>query len=313
MAASITRAYLARTEDINERERSIVQKINTSGVDRYRTVIDPRGVQLGNYRANPVVLWEHGRDSARGAMPVARSEWVKPAIGPDGMELIAKTVFLSGKKSDDFTERLWECYKDKTMRAVSVNVIPNERQMSPPTEEEKRERPELEDCVMCYRSSELAEYSLVAVGGNAQALTMDEARSVLTCVKRGLTLPSDLVKRAKDVAEPEDDPEEGERHVEKEGDKWCCYSARGKKLGDFETEEDANKCKMAGPKGKGGKGGREDAEDDDEDKARSLPPLVGRSLEEAEAAFVGQIRGMFNTSAIAEDLKAHADLARGIV
>src|SRR5579859_5895402 len=252
--SKLTRAYLARVEDVNARERSVVAKINTGSVDRYRTVIDPRGISLSNYRSNPVVLWEHGRDMARGAMPVGRNEWIKPAIGPDGPELIAKTLFHSGKKADEFTDRLFECYKDGDMRAFSVNVIPDEEKSSPPTADELHERPELKDCLMCYRASELAEYSLVAVGGNAQALTLDEARGILRCLGRGLSLPAELVKRAKDVAEPEDDPDE-ERRVAKEGEKWCVYAGK-KKVGEFDTEEEAMNCKKAGPKDKGGKGGK---------------------------------------------------------
>ncbi len=107
MPQSIVRAYLAHVEDVNHRERSVVAKINTSSVDRYRTVIDPRGIALSNYRANPVVLWEHGHDAARGAMPVGRNEWIRPAIGPDGPELIAKTlIHAKGAKGDEFTDRL---------------------------------------------------------------------------------------------------------------------------------------------------------------------------------------------------------------
>jgi uncharacterized protein YdbL (DUF1318 family) len=313
MPTPVVRAYLARVEDVNARERSIVAKINTAAVDRYRTVIDPRGISLTNYRSNPVVLWEHGRDFARGAMPVGRNDWVRPAIGPDGPELIAKTLFHSGKKADEFTDRLFECYKDGDMRAFSVNVIPDESRTSPPTQDEKRERPELEDCMMCYRGSELAEYSLVAVGGNAQALTLDEARSIMKCVGRGLTLPAELVKRAQDVVDPQEDPEEGERTIVEQEGKWLVYSAKGKKVGEYDSADEAEKCKMAGPKGKGGKGGKDDEKKTDDDPCRNLPPLTGRSLADSEAAFLGQIRSLFNTSEIVDDLKARADLRRGIV
>ena len=51
---------------------------------------------------------------------------------------------------------------------------------------------------MCYRSTELAEYSCVAVPGNQECLTLTEARTILAVVKRGLTLPADLIKRAEE-------------------------------------------------------------------------------------------------------------------
>ena len=103
----IVRAYLARVDDVNPKERSVVGKINTAALDRFGTVIDPKGVELSNYNANRVVLWEHGQDPLRGAMPVGRNGWIRPAIGPDGPELIAKTHFhdKASGKGDEFTER----------------------------------------------------------------------------------------------------------------------------------------------------------------------------------------------------------------
>jgi hypothetical protein len=314
MAAHVTRAYTARVEDINTRDRSLVAKINTCAVDRYRSVIDARGIDLAAYRANPVVLWEHGRDVARGAMPIGRNEWIRPAIGPDGPELLAKTSFYSkGKKGDDFTERLWECYRDGDMRAFSVNVVPDERTMSPPTADEKHDRPALEDCLMMYRKSDLAEYSLVSVPGNAEALTMDEARNVRKLVARGLALPADLVARAEDMADDEDDAEE--RRIVEEGGKWVCYSKSGKKLGEFDSAEEAESCKKGAPKDKGGKGGKDDADEDDErkKKMRSLPALGGRSFSDHQAEVARQVRAMFDVGKITDDLRAQADLKRGIV
>ena len=62
---AIIRAYIARVDDVNPKERSVVAKINTGALDRFRTTIDPKGVDLSNYNANRVVLWEHGMDPTR--------------------------------------------------------------------------------------------------------------------------------------------------------------------------------------------------------------------------------------------------------
>ena len=233
----ITRAYLARVDDVIKKDRSIVAKINTAAVDRYQTVIDPKGIDLRAYNSNKVVLWEHGQDPSRGTMPVGRNGWIRPAIGPNGPELIAKTFFYdkTSGKGDDFTERLFECYADGDMRAFSVRIIPTGN-CSPPTSEEIRARPELADCYMMYRSSDLGEYSATAVPGNGEcvSLSLEEARAVLRCVTRGLTLPAELVSRA-----------EAEVHkpiryaLMKDGAKWSVIDERGGIISEHESREEA--------------------------------------------------------------------------
>ena len=46
-------------------------------------------------------------DLARGSLPVGRNDWIRPAIGPKGPELIAQTRFFdpTSRKSDEFTDR----------------------------------------------------------------------------------------------------------------------------------------------------------------------------------------------------------------
>jgi hypothetical protein len=203
MSDAIIRSYVARVEDVNPVKRTVVGKINTSAIDHYNTVIDPRGIDLGDltrgYRANPVVLYEHGKDPVRGSLPVGTNGWIRQAIGPSGPELIAQTRFWepNSKKSDEFTEKLYEMYAEGVMRGFSVNIVPLPEHSGPPTREEIRARPELEGVSAIYRKSRLAEYSLVAVPGNSETITIDMARSILTCVKRGLALPDALVARAR--------------------------------------------------------------------------------------------------------------------
>jgi hypothetical protein len=193
------RSYVARVEDVNPKKRSVVGKINTSAVDHYRTSILPRGIDLAAFRANPVVLYEHGMDPRRGSLPVARAGWVRPAIGPDGPELIAETIFRDG---DDFAQQLFEMYREGLMRGFSVRVVPKPEGNSRPTPDEIKERPELAECWLVFRSTTLAEYSCVAVPGNPECLSTEMARSVLALRDRGLALPDSVVARALAVAPP---------------------------------------------------------------------------------------------------------------
>ncbi|MBU6428427.1 MAG: hypothetical protein KGR26_05425 [Cyanobacteria bacterium REEB65] len=174
--APIIRAYAAKL-DVSEGERAVVATLNTDEVDRYGTVIDPSGMDLKQYRSNPVVLWEHGQD-VRGKVPIGRAAWVK--YDKASRSIVGKTVF----NDDEFSDGIFRLYQSECLRGWSVNVLP--REWASPSPDEIRKRPELAECFCIYRETELGEYSAVAVPGNASALAL--------AVSRGLWLP-DTLKR----------------------------------------------------------------------------------------------------------------------
>ncbi|MDR3582588.1 MAG: hypothetical protein P4L67_04915 [Candidatus Pacebacteria bacterium] len=201
----IIRSFAAVVDDVKPAERSVVAKIGTRAVDRYKTVIEPRGIDLVAYRTNPVVLFEHGKDPLRGSLPIGRNQWVR--VEKDNTErLLAKTIF--GK--DDFSAQLFDMYCDGTMRGWSVSILPKDA--SVPTREEIRSRPELANCDLVYRSSELLEYSVTAVPGNPEALSQQELRSIARLVVRGFWSPNEDVKPLVDpIIEQMNEPEEVRR------------------------------------------------------------------------------------------------------
>lgn len=177
-AAPVERDYAVDLDDVHDGDRKwVVARINTDALDRYQTVIDPLGVDRSAYLKNPVVLWEHGKDPARGRRPVGRNAWIKAR--PEKRDLIAKTVFAD----DEFSRGLFNLYRDGVLRGWSINGTPVSS--GPPTAAEVAARPELRSAKLVYRSLRLTEYSAVAVPGNPDALT--EATS------RGLWLP-DLLR-----------------------------------------------------------------------------------------------------------------------
>jgi hypothetical protein len=312
MVEPVIRAYIARvnTDDVNVKKRSVVAKINTAALDRFRTVIEPKGVDLSNYNQNRVVLWEHGMDPTRGAMPVGRNSWIRPAIGPHGPELIAETHFHSKEsgKGDDFTEQLFECYRSGDLKGFSVRVVPTGN-CSPPTSEEIRNRPELADCYMCYRSTELAEYSCVSCPGNQECLTVNEARSILAVSRKGLTLPAELVKRAESALKPI-------RHaLMKDADGWHVIDGQGGIVSSHETREEAmlQMDQLAAEQTKTAEHGSGGDDNTTSSVAMTLPPLTGRSLSDRNAELLGQIRGMFDVGDIKRQLQDKRDQAAGRV
>lgn len=171
----LLRSYEALIDDVQKGERSVVAKINTAVLDRFKTVIDPLGANLESYNKARVVLWEHGQDPMRGMLPVGRNLWIRARKAEK--DLIAKTVF----GDDEFSQALFGMYQDGTLRSFSIRPLPDFSKCSPPTAAEVRSRPELADCKMMYRAWELLEYSAVAIPGNPEALAL--------AVSRGLWVP----------------------------------------------------------------------------------------------------------------------------
>ena len=144
----------------------------------------------------------------------------------------------------------------------------------------KSARPELADCYMMYRSSDLGEYSAVAVGGNQECLTLTEARSVLAVVSRGLTLPAELVKRAEaTIHKPI------RYALMKDGPKWHVIDEQGGIISEHESREEAmlKMDQLAAEHTTTAEHGSGGDDNTTREVALSLPPLGGRSLADRQA------------------------------
>ncbi len=240
----IVRAYEATVDDVKPGERSVVAKINSRAIDRHRTIIEPKGIELANYRANPVVLWEHGKDPARGTMPVGRNQWIKSS----GDHLVAKTVF----RDDDYSKELFRAYQEGDLRGWSVNVLSHDA--SPPTREEMRALPDLERCDLIYRRTELAEYSGVAIPSNRDALTVlasrgiwipDDARAMTESVggmqAGGAVVKDDEPDEDDEGGKPDDDEDDLSRYITESDGKWIVHAEDGKPMGTYGSKAEARK------------------------------------------------------------------------
>jgi hypothetical protein len=175
----ITRAFTAKVEDIDEDARTVVAKINTQALDRYRSVILPDGARLENYRKNPLVLFNHGGGgcmggSAKDALPIGRNLWIKATR----KELVAKTEFLP-EGTLELADKVFRLYCLEYLNAWSISFDPIES--GRPAPDEIKKRAELADCEVVYRVWDLLEYSCVTIPGNPEATRQ--------AIARGLALP----------------------------------------------------------------------------------------------------------------------------
>lgn len=178
---TIIRTFDAIVDSVNSDDMSLVARINTSSVDRYKTVIAARGGRFKGWRATGMpVCWEHGKDPRRFTDPIANSRNVWNNGGPLPTEILIQPAFLK----DDFSRQRFEWYRDGVIRGWSVHALPDFNQSGPPTKDELRARPDWSNAHTIYRDWELAEASGTVIPGNVEALTADRAAKVLSLVER---------------------------------------------------------------------------------------------------------------------------------
>lgn len=294
MIEQLSRSYVGEVTETIPGERSVVARIGTGDLDRFQTVIDPAGMDLRAFRENPVVLWEHGKDPTRGRLPIGRNLWIKARKSGNG-ELLAKTVFAK----DDYSQNLYEMYRDGMLRGWSIHALPDQERCSPPTREERKARPELARCQMMYRGTELTEYSGTAVPGNARTLTMLEERGIWVPdeARAVAKLPTPIGGLRADHDEPDADDTGGapdgdaDDRVRRDGDAWVATDDDGNET-RHPSEAEARECLAS-------KG-----------KARSIVavPIDFLAIQRRRIDLIERHFG-----AMRDELRAHLDLMRGKV
>lgn len=219
----ITRSFEASIESVLEGERAVVARINTSGVDRLKTVIDPLGADTSHFNKTRSVLWNHGLDPIRGTVPIGAG-WAK--VRKAERDMIGKTSFAK----DEFSELCFQGCKDGTLRGWSIKA--GVHASSPPTQEEIRSRPELEECELIYRKWDLIEFSLTPTPGNSDCVSLLVSRGLITAPEG--FIPSQ-VKDEPVVAK------EIKRYITGSGDSWTVHAEDGKALGHHKSKADAEK------------------------------------------------------------------------
>jgi phage head maturation protease len=140
-------------------ERTDVSRVTTRAMDRDNEIVLPEGIELDQYRVNPVVLWGHDQDR-----PVGKALWVKP----DAEGLLAKSQYISrparyvGEWLPDF---VFSMIQADVLRGKSIGFLPLE--IRDPSPEELAVNPQLQ---LVISRSLLLEYSVVSVPSNPLAL-----------------------------------------------------------------------------------------------------------------------------------------------
>lgn len=148
---------------LREESREVDFVASTDAVDRYDEIVEQIW-QLDNYRKNPVALFGHNSKD----LPIGQCT----KIDVTGGQLVC-TIRIGTEKSNPQAERVWQCLKEGSLRAVSVGFYPHEYRW------EKREDRE----VFVMSQNELLEISVVPIPANPEALAKMKARAMSRVAK----------------------------------------------------------------------------------------------------------------------------------
>src|SRR6266545_5196287 len=128
-------------------------------MDRDRDIVVPEGIELDDFRRNPIVLYGHNRDA-----PVGKCLWVKP----DARGLVAKTLYTARPKNyvgEWLPDFVYSMVAADVLRGKSITFIPTEVR-----DPEAAELAEFPDTQCVITRAMLIEYSVVSVPCNPLAL-----------------------------------------------------------------------------------------------------------------------------------------------
>lgn len=161
------RGYCERAAQPAEPGTPIRFVASTEGVARDGFVIEAAGWDLGNYRANPVVLWSH--DYGGRTLPIGRAD-----VELDGKRLMADVTF---DPDDEFAQQVERKYRNGFLSAVSVGW--NTVEVMPPKGAQGAPR---------ITRAELLDISAVPVPSDPKALKERQIRALETLGREFLTL-----------------------------------------------------------------------------------------------------------------------------
>jgi HK97 family phage prohead protease len=190
----LKKEFVGEIKDVNNEERTLTALISTGAVDRMGEVIDPKGIDLRNFRKNPIVAWAHDYT----ALPIGKALWTRK----DPRGIISKVQFATHQ----FADEVFNLYKEKFLNAFSVGFIPTEW-----VDGDGKKTP-----ARTYTKWELLEYSAVPVPANAEALQLAIQKGVvhddkiIDDIQRSMD-EEEPVEEEKPAEEPKEEPKEDEK------------------------------------------------------------------------------------------------------
>ncbi len=171
--------------------------ISTEAVNSYGTRVLTSGIDLEQFKRNPVLLWMHRRAFDGESMPIGKIDNLRVEDG----KLIGTPVF---DQNDEFARRIESKWESGFLRMASAALEPIAVDPDPALALEGQTRATVTRC-------KLIEVSIVDIGGNDEALQLCGADGKVLTLAAGEDAPAlPLLELNKPEPAPEETPGEGE-------------------------------------------------------------------------------------------------------
>lgn len=147
--------------EVTEGGREFIATITTDKIDRDAEIVDPAGINLTNFRKNPIIMLQH----ESWELPIGKALWIK-RFTQDGVRgLLAKGQIAEGiERADD----VFKLMQQGILITTSMGFGAKEIEF--PTEEDIKKDPKrLRGVKRIIAKSELFEFSIVAIPANTDA------------------------------------------------------------------------------------------------------------------------------------------------
>ena len=171
--------------------------ISTEAVNSYGTRVLTSGIDLEQFKRNPVLLWMHRRAFDGQSMPIGKIDNLRV----EEVKLIGTPIF---EQNDEFARKIESKWESGFLRMASAALEHTEVNPDPALALEGQTRATVTRC-------KLIEVSIVDIGGNDEALQLcgaDGKQLKLAAGEDAPTLP--LLKLNEPKPAPENEPGEGE-------------------------------------------------------------------------------------------------------
>lgn len=164
---------LVSESEFVEGERADVSIVTSEAVDRDKEVVLASGLDLTQFRANPVVTANHNYQ----AFPVGKAQWIKRC----GTLHKAKTIYADKPKDwkDSWVpDAVWGMVKSGVLRGKSIGFFPI--RSHEPTAAELASNPAWKGAKRIYDESLMFEYAVVGIPANHQSIVEMVAKGTVT-------------------------------------------------------------------------------------------------------------------------------------
>lgn len=143
---------------LDEDERLVEGRINTTTLDAYNTIVEPTGAQVEKYINYASVLFNHDASNL-----IGNAEEIEVA----DEYVDAKWKFLPAEMNSEIVEEVWELYKNGWLNGYSIGFVPLDWQFDT-IETDDEDEDDLD--IVRVVSWKLKEFSLTAIPANPDAL-----------------------------------------------------------------------------------------------------------------------------------------------